>query len=67
MLLNVAAIFTQVDGDAVGAGLFGTHGEGNGIGLDGAGSGLVVAAIAGLTDGRAVVDVNAEENHGARR
>ncbi len=50
-VLDVAAVFPQVDGDAVGSGEFGEGGGVDGVGLDGA---------AGLADGGDVVDVDAE-------
>lgn len=50
-VLDVATVFAQVDGDAIGSGEFDDRGGGDGVGFDGA---------AGLTDRGDMVDVDAE-------
>ncbi len=54
VVLDVAAIFAQVHGDAVGTAEMGFDGRPDGIGFIGA---------ARLTDGRHMIDIDAEFNH----
>ena len=65
-VLDVAAVLAEVDGDAVSAGAFAEEREGDGVGLDVAADGGPGLPVAGLADGGAVIDVDAEENHGRR-
>jgi hypothetical protein len=54
-----------MDGDAIRSGALGQDGERDGIGFDATSGGRFRLAVAGLTDGGAVVDIDAEEDHGA--
>jgi hypothetical protein len=55
VVLNVATIFAEVDGDAIGSREFGEDGSGNRIRLNGAAS---------LADGCDVVDVDTKSRQG---
>ena len=61
--LDMTPVLAQMDGDTVGPGAFGRHGEGHGIGFDRAAGGRGGAAIARLAHGGTVIDVNAEQDH----
>jgi hypothetical protein len=52
-----------VDGDAVGSRAFAEDCKGDGIGLDRAANSGGSLPVAGLTNGGAVIDVNAEKDH----
>ena len=63
-VLHVPPVLAQMHRDAVGAGAFGEEAEGHRIGLHGAAHRGRSLAIAGLPHGGAVVDIDAEKNHG---
>ncbi len=63
LILHMAAVLPQVDGNAVGAGFFAHVGQFHRIGFDGAAMRGGRRLIAGLAQGGDVVDVDAEEDH----
>ncbi len=64
-ILDVAAVLAEMNGDAVGAGALAQRGERDGVGLDIAADGRAGLTIARLAERGTVVDVDAEEDHGA--
>jgi hypothetical protein len=66
-LLDVAAVLAQVDGDAVGARRSQRKARATGSGSTVAAHGGAGLPVAGLAEGGAVVDVDAEEDHAARK
>jgi hypothetical protein len=58
--VDVAAVFAEVDGDAVGPAQLGLVGGPHGVGLA---LGERITPVAGLSHGRNVIDVHAELDH----
>jgi len=63
--LNMPTILAEMHRDPIGAGALGVQRKRDRIGLDGTAHGPGGLAVAGLTDRRTVVDIDAEVNHEA--